>query len=212
MTMTFTLYASEGTGSAVCEAILALSGIDHRRVDVTIQAPTGPDPELLQVNPLGQVPVLRLPNGEIMTESAAIALYLADLVPEKGLAPRPDDPLRPRYLRWMAFMACAIYPSELRKFYPERYTTDPAGAEAVKDAAISRLTREFAVLASGLGTSPFLLGHAMSAVDIYAAMLIGWEENQEGLRDVFPGLIQLAQRVAADPVIRPIWERNQLPV
>ncbi len=210
--MTFTLYASEGTGSAVCEAILALSGLPHRRIDVTIQAPTGPDPELIQVNPLGQVPVLRLPNGEIMTESAAIVLYLSDLVPEKGLAPRPDDPLRARYLRWMAFLACAIYPSSLRKFYPDRYTADPQGGEAVKDAAIARLTREFAVLAAGLGTGPFLLGEAMSAVDIYAAMLIGWEENQEGMNDVFPGLIQLGQRVAANPVIRPIWERNLLPL
>lgn len=210
--MTYILYASEGTGSVVCEAVLALSGLPHRRVDVTILAPTGPDPELIQVNPLGQVPVLKLPHGEIMTESAAITLYLADLVPEKDLAPVPSDPLRARYLRWMAFLASAVYPSSLRKFYPERYTADPAGAEAVKDAAISRLTREFAVLAAGLGTSPYLLGTKMSAVDIYAAMLIGWEENQEGMRDVFPGLIQLAQRISSHPVLRPIWQRNALPL
>lgn len=209
--MSYILYASEGTGSAVCEAVLALTGIAHRRIDVKINSSEGPDPELVTVNPLGQVPVLKMPSGEILTESAAIVLYLADLVPEKGLAPLPSDPSRARYLRWMAFLASAIYPSELRKYYPERYTSDPAGAEAVRDAAITRLTREFAVLAAGLGTAPYILGDKLSAVDIYAAMMVGWEENQEGMRDVFPGLIQLGQRVAAHPLIRPIWERNSLP-
>ena len=210
--MTFILYASEGTGSAVCEAMLALTGLEHKRIDVVINSNEGPDPELISVNPLGQVPVLKLPSGEVMTESAAITLYLADLVPEKGLAPRPEDPRRARYLRWMAFLASAIYPSELRKFYPERYTTDSGGAEAVRDAAITRLTREFAVLAAGLGVNPYILGDTMSAVDVYATMLIGWEENQEGLRDVFPGLIQLSERVSSHPVIKPIWERNKLPL
>ncbi len=209
--MTYTLYASPGTGSVVCEAILALSGLPHARVDVQVNK-EGPDPELISVNPLGQVPVLKLPNGEVMTESAAITLYLADLVPEAGLAPLPDSPLRPRYLRWMAFLSSAVYPSELRKFYPERYTTDPGGARAVRDAAVTRLTREFAMLAASLGNGPFFLGDTMTAVDIYAGMLLAWEENQEGLREIFPGLGQLCDAVTRDPVIRQIWIRNELPV
>lgn len=210
--MTYTLYASPGTGSVVCEALLALSGLPHKRVDVQLFQASGPDPELMSVNPLGQVPVLKLPDGEVMTESVAIALYIADLVPDLGLAPRPDSPLRPRYLRWMAFLASAIYPSELRKFYPDRFTIDPAGADAVRDAAIARLTREFAVLATNLVTGPFILGQTMTAVDVYAAMLICWEENQDGFREVFPGLGQLAEKVTSHPVLRPIWERNLLPL
>jgi glutathione S-transferase len=206
--LTYTLYASPGTGSIVCEAVLALSGLPHTRVDVQVNA-EGPDPELISVNPLGQVPVLRLPDGEVMTESAAITLYISDLVPEAGLAPLPDSRLRPRYLRWMAFLSAAIYPAELRKFYPERYTTDPQGAEAVRDSAIARLTREYAMLATNFGNGPFLLGHTMTAVDIYAAMLISWEENQEGFRHIFPTLGQLLDRVVEHPVIGPIWARNE---
>lgn len=209
--MTYTLYASPGTGSVVCEAILALTGLPTKRIDVHVNT-DGPDPELIQVNPLGQVPVLRLPDGEVMTESAAIALYLADIAPEAGLAPLPDSRLRPRYLRWMAFLSSAIYPAELRKFYPERYTTDRNGAESVRDSAVARLTREYAVLATGFGNGPFFLGETMTAVDIYAAMMISWQENQEGFRDIFPTLGQLLDRVTSHPVIRPIWLRNELPV
>lgn len=209
--MTYTLYASPGTGSVVCEAVLMLSGLPHRRIDVHVNT-DGPDPELISINPLGQVPVLRLPDGEVMTESAAITLYLADLVPEAGLAPRPDDRLRPRYLRWMSFLSSAIYPGALRKFYPDRYTTDPEGAEAVRDAAVARLTREYAVLATNFGNGPYLLGETMTAVDIYAAMLIAWEENQEGFRHIFPGLGALVNRVARHPVVQPIWLRNELPL
>lgn len=209
--MTYTLYTSPGTGSVVCEAVLALSGLPHIRQDVIVNDDNGPDPELISVNPLGQVPVLKLPNGEVLTESAAITLYIADLVPEKGLAPTPHSPQRARYLRWMAFLASAIYPSSLRKFYPERFTTDPNGAEAVKAAAVARLTRELAVLATNFGPGPFILGKHMSAVDIYAAMLISWEENQEGVREVFPDLSKLLHDVGSHPVLKPIWERNELP-
>ena len=210
--MTYTLYTSPGTGSVVCEAVLALSGLPHTRQDVIVNDDSGPDPELISVNPLGQVPVLKLPSGEVLTESAAITLFIADLVPETGLAPRPDSPHRARYLRWMAFLTSAIYPSMLRKFYPERFTTDPAGAAAVQAAAVARLTRELAVLATNFGPGPFILGKTMSAVDIYAAMMISWEENQEGLREVFPDLAGLLHAVTSHPVVKPIWERNQLPL
>nr|WP_316653846.1 glutathione S-transferase family protein [uncultured Gellertiella sp.] len=208
--MSFTLYASTGSGSVACEAVLALSGLDYTRQDVVLFADSGPDPVLISVNPLGQVPVLKLPNGDVMTESSAILLYLADLVPKAGLAPAVDSPLRPRYLRWMAFLASAVYPTSLNKFYPGRYTTDPDGGEAVRSAAVARLTREFAVLATNLNNGPFILGETMSAVDIYATMLMSWEENLEGFREVFPGLGVLIDHVTSHPVIRPIWQRNQL--
>src|SRR3546814_13438863 len=61
------------------------------------------------VNPLRQVPALVLPGGELMTESAAILTWLADSHPAGGLAPAPDSPLRPRFLRWMSYISAQIY-------------------------------------------------------------------------------------------------------
>ena len=61
-------------------------------------------PEYLAINPMGKVPAIR--HGDaVVTENAAIALYLGDLVPEKRLAPPAGSPERAPYYRWMSFMS-----------------------------------------------------------------------------------------------------------
>ncbi|MTH96890.1 glutathione S-transferase family protein [Roseibium sp. RKSG952] len=55
-----------------------------------------------KVNPVGKVPAL-VHDGKIVTECAAICLYLADAFPDAGLAPEPKD--RADYYRWMFFTA-----------------------------------------------------------------------------------------------------------
>src|SRR5262245_45539577 len=97
----FTLLALEGWGSAIAEAALAVAGVDYQIEKVDPRG-EGQD-RLLKLNPLGQLPTLVLPDGRVMTESAAIVLYLSELKPEAGLAPPPGDPSRPDFLRWLVF-------------------------------------------------------------------------------------------------------------
>jgi len=52
---------------------------------------------------------LVMPGGEVMTESAAILIYLADLYAEHGLAPASQDALRRQFLRWMVYVSSSIY-------------------------------------------------------------------------------------------------------
>ena len=87
----YRLYGRPGTGSVTIEAILETVGEPYE-VEHVPRSPGGEVPDVLvRLNPLGQVPVLRLPDGEIMTESAAIALYLADKHPKAELAPLPGS-------------------------------------------------------------------------------------------------------------------------
>lgn len=66
----------------------------------------GPDPEFLALNPAGKVPVLA--DGDVvLTESAAIPLYLAEKFPEKDLIPR-DFADRAQMYRWMFFLVTEI--------------------------------------------------------------------------------------------------------
>ena len=70
--------------------------------------------EVLALNPMGKVPVLV--DGEaVVTESAAIALYLADRYAPNRLAPALDDPRRGTYLRWILFAPSVIEPGSLAK-------------------------------------------------------------------------------------------------
>src|SRR5271167_1408157 len=103
------LYGAKGSGAVAVEAALTLLGLPYRVIDA--YAWSGPDEQakVAEVNPMLQVPTLILPGREVMTESAAMLIWLADSHPRSRLAPGLTDPRRPAFLRWMSYVAAAIY-------------------------------------------------------------------------------------------------------
>lgn len=205
-----TLYGRLGSGSGACEALLALSGTAFDLVEFERWSDGKPPAELLAVNPLGQVPTLVMPDGAVVTESAAICMTIADAFPAAGLAPSITDPARPTYLRWMVYLAANIYMTTLKCYYPHRYV-DGGDAGAVKIAADRRLDVEWSVFADALRSPPFMIGNSLSAVDVYAAMLMSWHDDLPALRRRHAGLNALYLSVANHPVIVPVWSRHGIP-
>lgn len=206
----YKLYARPGSGSFVVEAILAEADVPCEIQDVE-RLPGRKSPDYLhQLNPLGQIPTLILPSGEVMTESAAITIYLSDLYPKTQLAPAPDSPQRAAYLRWLLFMATTIYMSDLRAIYCERYTDDPNGAEAVKASALTQRNRQWDILEAELGDKPYLLGDRLSVLDIYAVMLAAWNKDSREFLEKRPKLRGLYERVRARPKLAPVFKRNNM--
>ena len=103
------IFGAVGSGSIPIEATLTLLGIPHEVIEAVTWEDEAARKRVETVNPLRQVPALVLPSGEIMTESAAILIYFADLYPQARLAPGFNDPKRAQYLRWMAYVSAAIY-------------------------------------------------------------------------------------------------------
>ncbi|MBL8790300.1 MAG: glutathione S-transferase family protein [Rhizobiales bacterium] len=210
-TSAYKLYARPGAGSAAVEALLAILGVAHDVVDVPKEADgTAPD-WYRAINPRTEVPALQLPDGSIMTESAAMMIHLADCHPEAGLAPRPGTAERAQYLRWLSYLSATVYSTDLRLYYPERYSTDPAHADAVKARASSDLARDYAIFDQEMGKGPFITGKTMTAADIYAAMLLSWSDDFPGLMKAKPKLKALYDAIAAHPKIAPVWRRNGMP-
>lgn len=204
----YTLYARNTAGSMAPEALLALAGADYKVV-VLERKPDGAFHDFfLQINPKAEVPTLILPDDSVMTESAAIMIHLADIHPAARMAPAIDAPERPKYLRWMLFLAAQVYPSDLRFFYPQRYTADASGAAAIREKAGEMMMAEFAIYAGALGDGPFLLGSRMSAVDIYAAMLCTWAPDMGQLFAAHPQLGRMYEAVVAVPEVKAVWARN----
>jgi glutathione S-transferase/GST-like protein len=206
----FTLYCRNSAGSMAPEALLAACGAEYK-VIVLERRPDGSFHDFfLKINPKAEVPTLMLPDDSVMTESAAMMIHIADLFPAAGFAPAPGSTERAQFLRWQVYLATTLYMSELRMFYPDRYTADTAGAEAVKTRATEMMAREFAIYAEALGTRPFILGNRMSAPDIYAAMLCTWVPDMAALFAAHPNLARTYEAVLANPKIRAVWTRNGL--
>jgi glutathione S-transferase len=207
----YKLYARKNAGSAAVEALLALLGVAHDIIDVKKNADGSPPDWFLALNPRGEIPALALPDHSLMTESAAMMIHLADAHPEAGLAPALGTSARAQYLRWIAYMASTPYATDLRMYYPQRYSIDPTDAEAIKAKAIIDLARDFDIFAAEMGPGPFVLGDRISAADLYAAMLLSWSNDVGGLFAKHPKLKRLYNSVAAIPAVRKAWDRNDMP-
>src|SRR5436309_1091712 len=79
------------------------------------------EPEFLKVNPSGKMPALKLPGGEVNTESGAILLTVADRHPDAGLLPPHASFARAECYRWIVFLASEVYPMVEISDYPHRF-------------------------------------------------------------------------------------------
>ena len=204
----YVLHSERDSGGFAVQALLEAAGAEYRMVEV---AERGPRPAgFLKLNPMGQVPVLELPDGAVMTESAAIVIHLADTLAPGGLAPEPASAARPAYLRWLVFMAVNLYTADLRLYYPARYTADASGAPAVKQAALAHMDAQFAIIDDAIGANRFLLSDAFSAADPYLLMLAHWHPDPPKLFARHPGIARVCDAVREVPAVAAAnaWHRN----
>ncbi|MGB7206442.1 MAG: glutathione S-transferase family protein [Anderseniella sp.] len=193
----YDIYTSPGTGSFAVEVMLEAGSAPWQRINIDTSKNEHKSPEYLKTNPTGQVPALRLDNTTTMTESAAICLYLGDAHPETKLAPAITDKARAQYLRWMVFLPAVIYEADLRVYYSDRYTSDPAGVAGVKQRALEQMDKAFAILDAHLETSAWLAGENMTAADIYMTMLASWHPDVTALKSACPAVAKVWDKVAA---------------
>jgi glutathione S-transferase len=202
----YRLYWAPNTGAFAPDAVLTLSGAPFERQRVDYAGKEQQGEAYRRLNPLGQVPVLQLPDGAAITESAAMVLHLVERFPEAKLAPAAGSTARAVFDRWLVFLAVNVYGAVLRHYYSGRYTTDPAGAEGVRQAADRDLERLFAILEAALDPGPFLLGETFNAADIYLMMLADWYPPAGAL----PRSGRLCAALKAEPRIAEVRKVYQL--
>ena len=208
--MTYTVFGDKGSGAFSAEAVLAEAGAPYEFHMVSLEKQEQRKPEFLAINPSGKVPAIRLPEGEIVTESAAILLTVADHFPNARLMPNSASPARASAYRWLAFMASEIYPMVELSDYPQRFAPEGAQAEALRAKAHERL-HERLLIVERMIAGPWLLANGFSILDIYAAMFTRWKSSlgHEWLAEGhIPKLQALARAVSERPLIAPIWKRH----
>jgi len=210
--MDLLLYGSKGSGSAAIEAALALAHVPFRQVETASWEMNAAYDDLLKVNPLGQVPALVLPDGTILSESAAILIHLGLAHPASGLLPHDAAP-RAHVLRGLVYLAANCYAAIGVIDYPERWTLpadDAATNERVRAGARARLHACWTTFADlfAAGGGPFLGGAAPDALDLLAAVVSKWSGARAHLAQQRPQLHATLLRIEAHPVVAPVFARH----
>ena len=204
-----TLYYSPGTASMVVHWLLIELGIAHELKLLDFDSKQQKSPEYLKLNPSGVVPTL-VQDGQVLTESAALVMHLADTHPEAKLAPPLGSMERARYYQWMFYLSNAVQPN-FRNWYYADESAGAENAEATKQGASRRLEVCFENLDAHLAANgPYLLGERVSAADFQLTMLMRWSRNLPKQAIAWPHLAHLATLMKARPSFKTLYAIENL--
>jgi GST-like protein len=207
----YLVYGAAGSGSVPVEATLTLLGEPYRVVERAVWEDAAAAAEMAAVNPLRQVPALVLPSngsgaGELMTESAAILIQLADSHPGAGLSPGLGSPLRPRFLRWMAYISAQIYALYWIRDDITRLAADKAHEQVLRERTAARISACWTMMElQAAPTGRFMLGDQLSVLDLYLAVVSRWGPRRRGFYAAAPRLGEVVRHVDAEPRLAGFW-------
>lgn len=190
------LFYKPGACSLASHIVLRELGVTFEldRVD-TAAGKTEAGADFRAINPKGYVPTLRLDDGEVLTEGAAILQYLADQNPQAGLAPAAGTLGRARLQEHLNYVA-----SELHKAFGPFFSPDitDSGKAAAEAKVASKFDYVETLFADG---RPFLLGEDFSVADAYLFVVSSWSKPTGIDLDRWPHVQAFVARVAGrEPV------------
>jgi GST-like protein len=205
MHVPLTLYGAQASGSVAVEAALTLLGLPYQLIEGATWAEEAARDRVATSNPMRQIPTLVMPDGEVMTESAAILIYLADLDPAATLAPAPSDPRRRQFLRWMLYVSSAIYALHWIKPDVKRIGAPETCRDAVIEAVHERIAFCWANMDEQLNPGDYLLGDELTVLDLYVAVVSRFGPWRERFEEVAPRMTPVVHRVDNDPRLAQLW-------
>jgi GST-like protein len=208
----YTLYGTTGSGSAAIEVALQRCGVAFKMVRASEWEPDSALTELARLNPLKQIPTLVLPDGTVMSESAAILIHLGLAFPHSGLLPLHES-RRAVALRGLVFISANCYSAVSVSDYPQRWSTDDSASAlaSIRTAARANLHRAWDVFADTFPASPFLSGDAMGALDILAVTVSRWSGTRAHLAKSRPGFLATLLTIERHPDVAQVFARHWAP-
>ncbi|HEV2083432.1 MAG TPA: glutathione S-transferase family protein [Brevundimonas sp.] len=160
-----TFYHASWSRSGRIMWLLEELGADFEIVQVDIERPQfgvgARDPR--NPHPDGKVPALR--DGDaLVTESAAVALYLTERFPQPNLGADPGSAERGAFLSWIAWVAGELEPAVWSRM-------EPGGRNPIADRRFEAVRRR---LSDALSRGPWLMGDRFTAVDVMVASTLAW--------------------------------------
>jgi glutathione S-transferase len=199
------LYFAPGACSLSPHIVLRELGLPHQLVKVNTKTRKTEDGgDFLQVNPKGYVPVLELDDGQRLTEGPAIVQYLADRVPQAGLAPANGTMERYRLQEWLNFIT-----SELHKQYSPLF--NPATEESVKESQRAKIRGRIEWIDRELAGRDYLLGSQFTVADAYLFTVLNWSQWVGIDLAQWPAVAAYMTRVGTRPKVQEALKAERKP-
>ena len=190
------LYYSPGACSLASHIALYETGLPFEvdKIIKTTKMTVGGE-NFMQLNPKGYVPTIKLDDGSILTEGAAILQYIADQQPASGLAPKAGTMERYRLQEWLTFIS-----SEIHKSFSPMFNKE--ATEEMKNYARNNLTRRLIHAETQLANTPYLMGDHFTVADAYFFVVMNWSNAVGFDLAPYPYIKEYMARVAARPAVQ----------
>ncbi len=198
------LYYAPGACSLASHISLHETGLPFEidKLDPATKTTAGGE-NFMQVNPKGYVPTIRLNDGSILTEGAAILQYIADRNPASGLAPAAGTMERYRLQEWLTFIGTELH----KTFSPLFSKTVPP---ETKTRNMDLLTRRFGYVEAQLAGKPFLMGDRFTVADAYMFVMTRWCPRGGFDLEPFPRIRDYMTRISARPAVQAALKAEEL--
>ena len=194
------LYGTPPTRALRVVWLLNELGLEHELHPVDLMQDEHHQQDFLSLNPAARVPVL-VDGNLVLTESAAIQLYLAEKYPQAGFIPETLED-RAQMYRWMFFLVTEVEQPLWRIarhtfVYPDEKRI-PQDVELARQECLEMI----AVLERHMSEREFMVGDRLSVADFNAAYTLDWANTEEMLEST-PRLRDYLKAMYARPTAPP---------
>lgn len=176
-------------------------GTEYEIVDRDIRMPGGLPEDYRAIQPNKKVPAIEH-DGKVVTERAAITIYLADTFKEAGLAPALDDPDRAAFLTWTVYCDSVFDPCIAMKGHGHDGYGSNDYSFGLFDDMVENVDRH-------LSRNDFAAGSRFTAADTQLASGIAYTMGLIKILPERPSFKAYVERVAERPAYRRSQQMDQ---
>lgn len=196
--------------SRATRALWALEEVEaeYEYIHVDLKTGQGRIDSYLAINPAGKVPTL-VDGDLVITESAAICLYLGDKFPESGLVPPIGSTERAECYRWVSF-AISELEQPLWTIAKHRFVLpEEKRVSAILQTAFWEFSIAAGVLAKGMADRQYAAGETFTAADILLGHTLAWARSTR-IELGHDSLNAYADRILDRPALERARERARI--
>ena len=195
------LFFSPGACSQASHIALIEAGLPFELKRLKLKEGEQRGDDFLKVNPKGRVPALVTERGTL-TETPAILGYIAQMAPDKQLAPLDDPFDLARMQAFNSFICSTVHVNHAHGPRGSRWADEPTSLEDMKRKVPHTMRDSFRLIEDGMLVGPFVMGEAYTVADIYLYVMSSWLKSDGVEIAEFPRVEDHFRRMSERPAVK----------